>query len=261
VSIRTLDGSPRFVLDRTCKLRNRVFSAQNDARAHCFVWLLCADNDRSSLRRSVEMGYAYAFALFAGGNEGEERFKFAQLAAAQGEPDGLFLLGTCFRDGQGCEKDLDKAREIFFRASQLGDVSALFELGWLCGASNPQRWVWLGRAADLGAWVDFLSNFAKQVELFNSGSGSAVVMFAIGQALQGHVNEEAGMIFNSNINFDSLVGPAKQAIAFYEAQINATKCAMHAWTQVGTRWKVVKDVRKLIAKLIWDSREEALYKT
>jgi hypothetical protein len=34
---------------------------------------------------------------------------------------------------------------------------------------------------------------------------------------------------------------------------------MCAWTQVGIKLKVVKDVRKLIAKLIWDSREEALY--
>ena len=34
---------------------------------------------------------------------------------------------------------------------------------------------------------------------------------------------------------------------------------MRAWTLVGIKLKVVKDVRKLIAKLIWDSREEALY--
>jgi hypothetical protein len=104
----------------------------------------------------------------------------------------------------------------------------------------------------------FCLNFAKQVELFNSGSGSAAVMFAIGRALQGHVNEEARTIFNSDYKFDSLIGPAKQAIAFYEAQIKATKDAMRAWTQVGIKLKVVKDVRKLIAKLIWDSREEAL---
>jgi hypothetical protein len=106
-----------------------------------------------------------------------------------------------------------------------------------------------------------LSNFAKQVELFDFGSGSAAVMFVIGQALQGHVNEQARRIFNNVFNFDSCIGPAKQAIAFYEAQIKASKDAMHAWTQVGFKLKVVKDVRKLIAKLIWDSREEALYKT
>jgi hypothetical protein len=38
-----------------------------------------------------------------------------------------------------------------------------------------------------------------------------------------------------------------------------SKDAMRAWTQVGIKLKVVKDVRKLIAKLIWDSGEEALY--
>jgi len=103
-----------------------------------------------------------------------------------------------------------------------------------------------------------LSNFAKQVEMFNSGSRSTAVMFEIGQAFQGHVNEQARTIFNSRYKFDSFIGPAKQAIAFYEAQIQATKDAMRAWTQVGMKLKVVKDVRKLIAKLIWDSREEAV---
>jgi hypothetical protein len=61
-------------------------------------------------------------------------------------------------------------------------------------------------------------------------------------------------------SFASRIGPAKEAIAFYEAQIKATKDAMHAWTLVGIKLKVVKDMRKLISKLIWDSREEALYK-
>jgi hypothetical protein len=86
-------------------------------------------------------------------------------------------------------------------------------------------------------------------------------MSAIGQALQGHVNEQKRTIFSSDYRFDSRIGPAKQAIAFYDAQIKATKDAMRPWTQVGIKLKVVKDVRKLIAKLIWDSREQALYKT
>jgi hypothetical protein len=44
-------------------------------------------------------------------------------------------------------------------------------------------------------------------------------MFAIGQILQGHVNEQARTIFNDADDFDSRISPAKQAIAFYEAQI------------------------------------------
>jgi hypothetical protein len=129
----------------------------------------------------------------------------------------------CFRDGEGCEKDLDKAKENFLLASELGHVSAMIALGHLLDESDAQRWRWWGQAAALGNSSSFLDNFGKQVELFDSGSGSAAVMFAIGQALQGHVNEEARTIFNSNYNFDSFIGPAKQAIAFYEAQIKATK--------------------------------------
>jgi TPR repeat protein len=192
---------------------------------------------------------------------GEERFKFAQLAAAQGERDGYAWLGWCFREGEGCEKDLDKAKENFLCASELSLVSAMILLGDLLDESDPQRWRWWGRAAALGDSWRFLANFAKQVELFNSGSGSAAVVFAIGRGLQGHVNEEARTIFNDLYTFDSCIGPAKQAIAFYEVQIQATKDAIRAWALVGIHFNVVKDVRKLIAKLIWDSREEALYKT
>jgi TPR repeat protein len=211
------------------------------------------------LRRSAELGFAFAQALMADQTEGEAQFKFAQLAAAQGERDGLFWLGSCFRDGEGCEEDLDKAKESFLLASELGDVWGMVELGDLLDESDPQRWRWWGRAVTLGGTWNVLFNFSEQVDLFNSGSGSAAVMFAIGRALQGHVNAEKRTIFNEIWSFASRIGPAKEAIAFYKAQIKAAKDAMHAWTLVGIKLNIVKDVRKLIAKLIWESRDEALH--
>jgi hypothetical protein len=244
----------------------RVFSGlgQNDARALCCAWLCGAWlelRDLASLRRSAELGFAFAQGLMYVETEGDEKFKFAQLAAAQGERDGFFELGLCFYDGEGCEKDLDKAKENFLCSSELGHVSAMNWLGDLLDESDLQRWRWWGRAAVLGSWGNLLFNFAKQVELFNAGAGSGAVVFAIGQALHGHMNEQARTIFNDDDDFDSRLGPAKEAIAFYAAQTKATKDAMLAWTLVGIEFNVVKDVRKLIAKLMWDSREEALYKT
>jgi hypothetical protein len=225
----------------------RVFSAlQNDARALCFTWLISDQEDSVPLHRSAELGFAFAQASLALQTDGRDKFKFAELAAAQGERDGFYVLGFCFRDGEGCEKDLDKAKENFLLASELGHVLAMLWLGDSLGVSDPQRWRWRGRAAALGNSCSFLYDFAKQVELFNSGSGSAAVMFVIGRALQGYVNEDARTIFNEKHDY---IGPAEQAIAFYEFQMKATKDAMRIWTQVGLRWNVVKDVRKLIAKI------------
>jgi TPR repeat protein len=106
---------------------------------------------------SAELGFAFAQALMASQARGDERFKFAQLAAAQGERDGFLWLGWCFRDGEGCEEDLD-------------NVWAMNELGDLLDESDPQRWRWWGRAAALGDRSNFLFSFPEQVELFNSGS-------------------------------------------------------------------------------------------
>lgn len=86
-------------------------------------------------------------------------------------------------------------------------------------------------------------------------------MFAIGRGLRGHVDEEERTIFKNGHDFNHRVGRAKKAVSFYESQVYACRKAVDCWTLVGIRFKVVKDVRKLIAKLIWDSREEALYKT
>jgi hypothetical protein len=164
------------------------------------------------------------------------------------ERDGHFWLAYCFRDGEGCEKDLDMATGIFLLASKLGHVAAMDHSGYVLDELDPQRWRWWGQAAALGDYWKFLTHFANQVELFNSGSGGAAI-FAIGRTLQGRVNENAKTIFNRGYNFDSWIGPAKQAIAFFEAQIKAPK---DVWTLAGIHFSVVEDIRKLIAKLIWD---------
>jgi hypothetical protein len=159
------------------------------------------------------------------------------------------------------KKTWTRQRKTFCLRASLVDVWAMYPLGALLESrirSDGDGGVGKHLLQSVGM---LCLSFAKQVDLFNSGGGSAAVVFAIGQALQGHVNEEKRTIFNSRYGFGSYIGTAKQATAFYESQIKATKDAMRAWTLVGIKLKVVKDVRKLIAKMIWDSREDALYKT
>ena len=54
----------------------------------------------------------------------EEAFRYFALAADQGYTSGEFNLGICYRDGDGTEVDLGKARYWFERAAAKGNERA-----------------------------------------------------------------------------------------------------------------------------------------
>jgi TPR repeat protein len=233
---------------------------QGDARALCFTWFL---DDRTSrredlepLRRSSGLGFGFASALLAWRLQGEERVRYAKLAARDSERSGFYWLGVSFRDGKGCEKNLDKAKECFLAAAERESVLAMIELGHLLNESDPQRWYWWGVAASKGLGSDFMRDFPTVVGRFNSGNGSGAVLFSIGRALKGHIHVEARKIFTMGSNFESWIGPSNQAVAFYHAQIESARLAVDAWTVIAIRLKVVKDIRMMVAQLIWKSRSD-----
>jgi TPR repeat protein len=92
---------------------------------------------------------------------GEEKYRFARSAASQRERQGFYRLGWCYEHGDGCEKDLEKAREYYLIAAQLGHVDSMVGLGRML---DPQKWLWWGRAAVLG------QRFFVLTQLFWAGS-------------------------------------------------------------------------------------------
>ncbi len=240
--------------------RDIFLSCENDARALCFAWWLfhARWRDLSLLRRAADMGNAFACSTLCrevwSKNEGEA-FRFAQISASQHERDGFYLLGRCYRNGFGCEKDLNLANENLLIAAELGDVGAGEWYGSLLGRSDLARWVWLGRAALRGSPSLFLDSFSAQVEQFFSGSGNASIVFLIGRALKG--NPDVRRMLNDD--FDSSIGPANQAVSFYSSQIKSARLAVDTWTLVATRMHLIKDMRIYIGKMIWEARFEANY--
>ena len=112
-----------------------------------------------------------------------------------------------------------------------------------------------------GRPIFFLDSFPNQVELFFSGSGSATIVFLIGRSLKGNIDVEKKQIFGTTYYFDdSYIGPANQAVSFYDSQIKSSRLAVDTWTLVSTRLHLIKDMRIYIGKLIWDARFEAYYK-
>ncbi len=92
--------------------------------------------------------------------------------------------------------------------------------------SYPTHWLWLGRAALRGFPASFLTSCSKQVEAFFSASGNAIVVFLIGRALKGNIVMEKEEIFGYPYKFKSYIGPANQAVSFYDSQIKSARLAV-----------------------------------
>jgi hypothetical protein len=99
-----------------------------------------------------------------------------------------------------------------------------------------------------------------QMRNFNSGTGHAMVVLAIGQDLKGYINNENQTIFGRCVsNFDTRIGPANHALHFCNFQLQSYQKAVDSWTIVGLRNKVVKNIRRMLGKMIWEARKEAIF--
>jgi hypothetical protein len=125
--------------------------------------------------------------------------------------------------------------------------------------SDPQRWVLWGRVAVLGDPGLFLTYFSGVVEKFKFGYGNADVVFQIGKALSGHVSVEKRTIFGWGNDFDNRIGPANSAVSFYKSQLAVCRLAVDAWSLCCLRLNVNKDFRVFMGKIIWESRDLALF--
>jgi TPR repeat protein len=192
---------------------------------------------------------------------GLERFTFASQAAAQGERDGFYYLGVCVERGEGCERDLEKAKENYLLAAKMGHVAAMDSYGELLDESDPQRWQWLGLAAARGSAGNFLRWFLGPVNRFESDPSLAPVVFMIGRVLRGHVNSEKGEIFGQSYDFARRIGPANRAIDFFTSQCDAARKAVDVCCLMARRFDglVNRDIRKKIGMMIWEAREQANY--
>ena len=76
--------------------------------------ILCGKRFRISPKSFYQVNSVQTEILYA------KAVEYFTLAAEQGEPAGMFCLGECFYEGQGREKDPDKAAEWYRKALDAG---------------------------------------------------------------------------------------------------------------------------------------------
>lgn len=52
---------------------------------------------------------------------------------------------------------------------------------------------------------------------------------------------------------------ARSEIPYYQTVNNRARAAIRTWLRVGIRWRVVKDIRRVIGQILWDIRHEWSY--
>lgn len=240
----------------------------DDSRALCFAWCLTEGrwSDVCALKRAMELGNSFAAAklsLHASSVGWQQMFALAHRSAHKNERDGFFSMGLCLENGWGCETDLEKAKECYLIAAELGDIFAADMYSCLLNESHVGRWIWQGRAMSRGyePSFSFLHTFAAQVGIFLSGSENRCIVFAIGLAFKGHIDTEKKQIFGDSFNFDSNVHAATQAVSFFDSQMQSARLAVKTWTLIALRLSITKDIRTLIGQMIWDAKVEANYKS
>jgi TPR repeat protein len=123
-----------------------------------------------------------------------EAMRLARLAAAQGNPAAMNLVGVLLSDGLGVTKDGAAAYEWYKRAAELGNSDALLNLGnyYLRGSAQVDKdpvaaVAYIRRSAELGN----LGSQAQLAGMYITGNGTAVdytqaLFWAERAAGQGH---------------------------------------------------------------------------
>jgi TPR repeat protein len=149
----------------TEEARQVFLGCENDSRALCFAGILGWHEDE--IRRAAELRDAFAQAWMAWETVGEESFRWAEKSSAQGERNGFYKLGQCYRRGIGCEEDAERAKDNFW----LGTFTRWFVLSSYLKKDDAQRFVWLERAGRTGYCTPFLNEMVDQIRNFSRGTG------------------------------------------------------------------------------------------
>jgi hypothetical protein len=268
------NGPPQSA--RAAKLAFETHSPQ-DIRSRFFAEVVCS-NSAHHYEAYAKEGYAFAQGLWAEHISGSSRDdsidakKWATLGIAQGDSLSTHVLASILFDSIDPD-EMHTARQLTVQAAELGEADSYYLLATRCASyRDPKRFVWLGKFiahCDLmdhdgysepnDAKLFFLEKMRKVFALDcaqNSDGGySRKHFYNLGRVLRDQIydGEEQKMIFYFPVSSSDLI-LANEAVRRYNVWNGIAVRTVNTWTIVGMRNRIVKDIRLIISKMLWESR-------
>ncbi len=223
-----------------------VFLPQGDEpRCLCWAAQAGAEPRDTLLERSAWAGYAWGQALHG---INKEDSSWLEIAAAGGEPEAMDMLARYLDPEDGDVIDGPRSRTLFREAAMLGDSSSQFVLSSFFPHVSVERFVWLRRAAcdgHLSAYFELVEWAEANCAGYNASSALRRNMFEVGQAIS---------VVNPRL---SALHPSFQAFDLYHRCCGKAQQSLMCWLWLARQRQlaVAKDVRLLIADLVWDVRD------
>ncbi len=199
------------------------------------------------LQRSAERGNVWAQTKLA--KTLDENDALLEKAAAQGEPDAFVMLADVLINREDDVFVNPRPEELLHEAALLGDARAQCLYGdWFCPRDSPEKFAWLRRSLAQNYWraLPILSGeAAEQLRRFQTG-GSAECVFEIGTAL-GNWNAKD---YPRSARTDAM----EKTQRLHRQWCEEARKGIWCWLWLGKQFQVGRDVRRLIADLVWEQR-------
>jgi hypothetical protein len=229
-----------------------VQELQEDPRAVYIAWML-AYRPEGSLCPAAETGYPPAQAQMAAECEdGAEALAWAEKAAASGDRCGLYRLGRIWHTGRGCVADEQKALELYRRAAELGDGMAQYAYGMSAFDNpDPERYRWLGRASLRGFGQWYMAAVIDLLPSFKTGELGRVLQ-VVGPVLRELLDKQRDKPEVFGELLEEQLDMLRRIAALHAAMLERARHAILCWGVVGLRAGLVKDMRVMIANMLWE---------
>jgi hypothetical protein len=213
------------------------------------LFFLGAALDNGKLRESAELGYVPAQALMSEVAETpDEQCMWAEKATQSANRNALFQLALHLLTGQGCERDVARAERLLRQAASLGHTGAAMRLGKEFYAHDDWlRYHWFGVALEgrfPAARRALRSAALRMVRWYDRRECTGRPLFEIGRALERDQGRPK----------DAAQESVQRCVELYRQWVALAEEAIRCWTAVGRRLGVGRDMRRLIAQLLWRDR-------